>query len=84
MVHGKNPIPYRIDRSLTGLAGPDYDATISFGLPFELGDCPYGKYRSTYGLFPRLAELTAMYPAQDWLAFITKTTVFCHLQSGNR
>ena len=21
------------------------DATISFGLPFELGDCPYGKSR---------------------------------------
>ena len=45
MVHGENRIPYRIDRSLTGLAGPDYDATISFGLPFELGDCPYGEYR---------------------------------------
>jgi hypothetical protein len=30
---------------LTGLAGPDYDATISFGLPFELGDCPYGESR---------------------------------------
>ena len=35
MVHGKNRIPYRIDRRLTGLAGPDYDATISFGLPFD-------------------------------------------------
>ena len=45
MVHGRNRIPYWIDRSLTGLAGPDYDATISFGLPFELGDCPYGKSR---------------------------------------
>ena len=45
MVHGKNRIPYWIDRSLTGLAGPDYDATISFGLPFELGDCPYGESR---------------------------------------
>ena len=32
-----------IDRSLTGLAEPDYDATISFGLPFELGDSPYGE-----------------------------------------
>ena len=29
----------RIDRRLPGLAEPDYDATISFGLPFELGDC---------------------------------------------
>ena len=45
MVHGENRIPYWIDRSLTGLAGPDYDATISFGLPFELGDCPYGESR---------------------------------------
>ena len=45
MVHGKNRIPYWIDRSLNGLAGPDYDATISFGLPFELGDCPYGESR---------------------------------------
>ncbi len=45
MVHGKNRIPYRIDRRLTGLAGPDYDATISFGLPFESEDSRYGKYR---------------------------------------
>ena len=29
-----------IDRRLTGLAGPDYDATISFGLPFEPEDWP--------------------------------------------
>ena len=36
MVHGKNRIPYRIDRRLTGLAGPDYAATISFGLPLSL------------------------------------------------
>ena len=48
MVHGKNRIPYWIDRSLTGLARPDYDATISFGLPFELGDCPYGKSRLSF------------------------------------
>ena len=46
MVHGKNRIPYWIDRSLTGLAGPDYAATISFGLPFELEDSQYGKSRS--------------------------------------
>ena len=45
MVHGENRIPYWIDRRLTGLAGPEYDATISFGLPFELGDCPYGESR---------------------------------------
>ena len=47
MVHGKNRIPYWIDRRLTGLAGPDYDATISFGLPFEPEDSQYGKYRLT-------------------------------------
>ena len=45
MVHGKNRIPYWIDRRLTGLAGPDYAATISFGLPFEPEDSQYGKYR---------------------------------------
>ena len=38
MVHGKNRIPYWIDRRLTGLAGPDYAATISFGLPIEPED----------------------------------------------
>ena len=43
MVHGKNRIPYRIDRRLTGLAGPDYGATISFGLPLEPEDSQYGK-----------------------------------------
>ena len=38
MVHGRNRIPYRIDQRLSGLAGPDYIATISFGLPFEPED----------------------------------------------
>ena len=45
MVHGKNRIPYWIDRRLTGLAGPDYDAPISLGLPIEPEDSQYGKYR---------------------------------------
>ena len=45
MVHGKNRIPYRIDRRLPGLAGPEYHATISFGLPFEPEDSQYGKCR---------------------------------------
>ena len=45
MVHGKNRISYRIDRRLTSLAGPDDDATISFGLPFEPEDSQYGEYR---------------------------------------
>ena len=52
MVHGKNRIPYWIDRSLTGLAVPDYDATISFGLPFEPEDSQYGKSRLSVGEHP--------------------------------
>ena len=47
MVHGKNRIPYRIDRRLTGLAGPEYHAIISFGLPIEPEDSQYGEYRLT-------------------------------------
>ena len=47
MVHGKNRISYRIDRRLSGLAGPDYDAPISFGLPLEPEDSQYGKSRFT-------------------------------------
>ena len=45
MVHGKNRIPYWIDRRLTGLAGPEYHAIISFGLPIEPEDSQYGKSR---------------------------------------
>ena len=45
MVHGKNRIPYWIDRRLNGLAGPDYDAAISFGLPYEPENCLYGESR---------------------------------------
>ena len=44
----------RHSRRLTGLAGPDYDATVSFGLPFEPEDSQYGKYRTkTSGKTPR-------------------------------
>ena len=46
MVHGENRIPYWIDRRLTGLAGPEYHAIISFGLPIEPEDSQYGKYRT--------------------------------------
>ena len=47
MLYDCNRIPYRIDRRLTGLAGPDYAATISFGLPLEPEDSQYGKSRSS-------------------------------------
>ena len=42
MVHGKKRTPYWIDRRLIGLAGPDYDAIISFGLPIDPEDSQYG------------------------------------------
>ena len=45
MVHGRNRIPYWIDRRFTGLAGPDYYDTISFGLPFPLEDSQYEESR---------------------------------------
>ena len=48
MVHGKNRIPYWIDRRLTGLAVPEYHAIISFGLPIEPEDSQYGEYRFNY------------------------------------
>ena len=44
MGHGKKRIPNWIDRRLTGLAGPEYHAIISFGLPIEPEDSQYGKY----------------------------------------
>ena len=45
MVHGKNRIPYWIDWRLPGLAGPEYDATISSRLASEPEDSQYGEYR---------------------------------------
>ena len=42
---GKKRIPYWIDPRLTGLAGPEYHAIISFGLPIEPEDSQYGNYR---------------------------------------
>ena len=58
MVHGENRIPYWIDRRLTGLAGPDYDATISFGLPFEPEDSQYGNSRLNHA-YDRIAPSAA-------------------------
>ena len=43
MVHGKNRIPYWIDRRSSGLAGPEYHAIISIGLPIEPEDSQYGE-----------------------------------------
>ena len=45
MLYDCKRISYWIDRRLTDLAGPDYDATISFGLPLEPEDFQYGKSR---------------------------------------
>ena len=52
MVHGKKRIPYWIDRRLTGLAGPEYHAIISFGLPIEPEDSQYGKSRRRWYHLP--------------------------------
>ena len=45
MLYDCKRISYWIDRRLTGLAGPDYDDTISFRLPIEPEDSQYGEYR---------------------------------------
>ena len=45
MLYDCNRISYWIGRRLTGLAGPDYDAPISFGLPLEPEDSQYGECR---------------------------------------
>ena len=45
MLYDCKRISYWIDRRLTGLAGPYYDANISFGLPLEPEDSQYGKSR---------------------------------------
>ena len=50
MLYDCKRISYWIDRRLSGLAGPDCDATISFGLPFEPEDSQYGKYRLEHGV----------------------------------
>ena len=45
MLYDCKRISYWIDRRLIGLAGPDYDANISFGLPLEPENPQYGKSR---------------------------------------
>ena len=46
MLYDCKRISYWIDRRLTDLAGPEYHAIISFGLPFEPEDSQYGESRS--------------------------------------
>ena len=53
MGHGKKRIPNWIDRRLTGLAGPEYHAIISFGLPIEPEDSQYGEYRLKHQIAER-------------------------------
>ena len=57
MLYDCKRISYWIDRRLTGLAGPDYAATISFGLPLEPEDSQYGESRlSTHIEYPTSAR----------------------------
>ena len=51
MVDGENHIPYWIDRRLNGLAGTEYHAIISFGMPIEPEDSQYGESRVHLLLF---------------------------------
>ena len=67
MVHGKNRIPYWIDRRLSGLAEPDYDTTISSGLPIEPEDSQYGEYRLRYPNGVQLDEATI----EQWVVHYT-------------
>ena len=48
VLYDSNRIPYRIDRRLTGLVGPEYDAIISFEPPFESEDSQYGESRFSH------------------------------------
>ncbi len=50
-VNGKNRIPYWIDRRLTDLAGLEYHANISFGLPIEPDDSQFGKSWVRTGIY---------------------------------
>ena len=47
MVHDGNRTPYRPNRALSGFAGPDYDAAISFGMPHESEDSHIWEIPST-------------------------------------
>ena len=74
MVRGKNRIPYWIDWRLTGLAEPDYGATISFGLPIEPEDSQYGKYRVS-----RLGDIGgAVHPVGNGRVTISKSEPQMH------
>ena len=71
MVHGENRIPYWIDRRLPGLAGPEYHAIISFGLPIEPEDSQYGESRSSGTL--RTFRLRAVAASPTYAERDTKT-----------
>ena len=72
MVHGENRTPYWIDRRLTGLAGPDYDAAISFGLPIEPEDSQYGIYRLKWG---ETNKMTVSTLRNCWIAVLTSLAI---------
>ena len=69
MVQGKNRISYWIDRRLPGLAGPEYHAIISFGLPIEPEDSQYGesRLRSTVRLVSAIMEQTGPADIKVWV-----------------
>ena len=70
MVHGKKRIPYWRDRRLNGLAGPEYHAIISFGLPIEPEDSQYGKYR--FVPYKRVHVCPPCGEAREWVPCLTE------------
>ena len=53
---------------MTGLAEPDYDTTISFGLPFEPEDSQYGKSSIEYSAWAMEVQLSQLWTAASVLA----------------
>ena len=88
--HNRRPLDTaeqkRIDRRLSGLAGPDYDATISFGLPFESEDCQYGESRLDW--FGTRADPRGRGTAEQWIKegkyALNWTRLSCHRFMANR
>ena len=80
-VHGKNRIPYWIDRRLTGLAGPDYDAPISFGLPIEPEDFQYGKSRLRF-VMTRWVDFQCQLNLSEFIQGVNDTGQFIYIYYG--
>ena len=77
MLYDCKRISYWIDWRLTDLAGPDYDAPISFGLPFESEDCQYGKSRLNRGQTTTLLPSATKPICAGWRSSCTTVRARC-------